>query len=67
MAKWSIVKLEEIAKSEYGMRDEELKSAKFYTFRDYVFSQITIERLYHTWVTGGDQAMIAAVKAVVAN
>lgn len=67
MAKWSIAKLEEIAKNEYSMSDEELKSAKFYTFRDYIFSQITIERLYHTWVTGGDQAMTAAVKAVVSK
>jgi len=65
MAGWLITKLGDIAKTEYNMSDSDLKSSKFYTFRNYIFSQITVERLYNIWVTGGDKALLSTVTSLV--
>lgn len=60
-----IGKLSDIAKSEYGMSESDLNSAKFNAFRDYVLSQATTEGLYSVLVTKGDTALIDNVKALV--
>lgn len=64
-AKWMIGKLEEIAQKEYKMTASDLKTQKFYTFRNYIFSQAALERLYLIWTTDGEEELIAAVKSLV--
>ncbi|WP_346356020.1 TAT (twin-arginine translocation) pathway signal sequence [Azotosporobacter soli] len=65
MAQWTIAQLQNIAKAHYGMSEQDLHSAKFYAFRDYVFSQATIERLYTIWVQGGEQKLTDTVLSLV--
>ncbi|MHC1759396.1 MAG: metal-dependent phosphohydrolase [Negativicutes bacterium] len=67
MAKWLIAEMGEIARKEYSMTEADLTSKKFNAFRNYVFSQVTIERLYYIWVNQGEAALVDAVKAVVAK
>ncbi len=64
-AKWTIAKLGEIARREYGMTDADLQTAKFFAFRNYVFSQATLEQLYLIWTTADEGALVEAVKSVV--
>jgi len=64
-AKWTIAKLGEIARREYGMTDADLQTAKFFAFRNYVFSQATLEQLYLVWTTEGEGALVETVKSVV--
>ncbi|MCE5287269.1 MAG: TAT (twin-arginine translocation) pathway signal sequence [Pelosinus sp.] len=62
---WMTKELEKIAQSEYGMNEAELKTAKFYHFRDYVYSQLTTERLYSMWVSQGEAELIRTIQTVV--
>jgi hypothetical protein len=62
---WMTNELEKIAQAEYGMNANDLKSAKFYTFRDYLYSQVTTERLYSIWVTQGEEALIQTIHGLV--
>lgn len=64
-AKWVVGKMKDLAKSAYGMNDNELDSKRFNSFRNYVFSQVTIKRLQHAWITGGDNGLRDIVGAVV--
>ncbi|MDR3565656.1 MAG: twin-arginine translocation signal domain-containing protein [Negativicutes bacterium] len=64
-AKWLIGKLKEMAKSAYGMTEADLNNKKFNSFRNYVFSQVSIKRLHQIWSTGGEQALLEAVKSAV--
>jgi len=64
-AKWMIAKLEEIAKREYGMTDADLQTKKFFAFRNYVFSQATLEQLYLIWTTESETTLIDTVKSIV--
>lgn len=61
-AKWSIEKLGQIAVKEYGMTEADLKTKTFNGFRNYVFSQATLEQLYLIWTMEGEQALIDTVK-----
>jgi hypothetical protein len=62
---WMTKELEKIAQDEYGMSEADLKSARFNTFRDYVYSQLTTERLYSIWVSQGKGELIRIIKTVV--
>ncbi len=64
-AKWMIVKLGEIARQEYRMTDADLQSQTFYAFRNYVFSQATLEQLYLIWTSQGEPALIETVTSLV--
>ena len=64
-AKWMIAKLGEIAQRDYGMNSTDLNTARFYSFRNYVFSQATIEKLYMLWTKEGEGALSAVVKNIV--
>ncbi len=64
-AKWSIEKLGQIAKKEYRMTDADLKAKKFNSFRNYVFSQATLEQLYMIWTIEGEGALTECVKSMV--
>ena len=65
-AKWMIAKLGEIAKHNYAMSEADLQTKKFNAFRNYVFSQVTLEQLYLVWTIDGDEALVDLVKIVVA-
>jgi len=64
-ASWMVAKLSEIAKKEYGMSDDDLKGKPFNSFRNYLFSQVSVKRLHQVWVENGEGALIEAVKEVV--
>ncbi len=64
-AQWTIAKLGEIARREYGMTAADLQTAKFYAFRNYVFSQATLEQLYLIWTVQGEAALTETVKSLV--
>lgn len=64
-AKWMIGKLGEIAKQEYYMTEAELKTKKFYAFRNYVFSQATLEQLYLLWTSEGETALVETITSMV--
>ncbi|WP_415713814.1 metal-dependent phosphohydrolase [Maridesulfovibrio sp.] len=64
-AKWLIPAMEEIAVEDYGMSKADLKSAKFYAFRNAVFSQATIMALYHLMQKDGKEALRKQVHAIV--
>ncbi|HWR41261.1 MAG TPA: metal-dependent phosphohydrolase [Patescibacteria group bacterium] len=64
-AQWLIGKLGEIAGKEYGMSAEDLKSAKFNHFRNYIFSQVTIKSLHHIWLEKGESGLTETVQALV--
>ncbi|HWR43398.1 twin-arginine translocation signal domain-containing protein [Sporomusa sp.] len=65
-AKWMIAKLSEIAQKEYLMTDTDLQTQKFYAFRNYVFSQATLEQLYAIWTLKNEEALVDTVKTIVA-
>jgi hypothetical protein len=64
-AKWLIPAMEEIAMQDYGLNKADLKSAKFYAFRNTVFSQATIMTLYHLMQKDGKEALRKQVHAIV--
>lgn len=64
-AKWTIAVLGNLAKSRYGLSDEDLKGAKFNALRNAVFSQATIEALYHTYSTQGPEALARVAEGLV--
>ena len=64
-ARWTIAKLQEIARQEYGMTEEDLQTKKFHAFRNYVFSQATLEQLYLIWAKEGETALLDKVKSIV--
>ncbi|MDF2876275.1 MAG: hypothetical protein K0R22_2958 [Sporomusa sp.] len=64
-AKWMIGKLSEIAQQEYHMTATDLQTKKFYAFRNYVFSQATLEQLYAIWTIKNEATLIDTVKSIV--
>lgn len=64
-AKWMIAELSEIAKSEYGMSDADLKGKKFNAFRNYLFSRVSAEYLHQVWVENGRPGLVKVVKTMV--
>jgi hypothetical protein len=64
-AKWIIAKLGEIAQKEYRLTSADLETRKFYTLRNYVFSQATLEQLYLIWTNEGETALVNTVKSIV--
>lgn len=65
-ARWMIAKLGTIAQKEYNMSADDLQTQKFNAFRNYVFSQLTLEQLYLIWTINGEAAMIDSIKSLVA-
>lgn len=64
-AKWMIARLGEIARHKYAMSEPDLQSKKFNAFRNYLFSQLTLEQLYLVWSTEGDEALLDLITATV--
>jgi hypothetical protein len=64
-AQWTIALLGEIAREDYKMTAEDLKSAKFNGFRNYVFSQTTMIGLHQTHAMAGRDAVRSTVHNLV--
>lgn len=64
-AKWTIAALGSIAVKHYGMTEADLKGKKFNAFRNYVFAQATIMKLYQDTCSGGEEALTREVKGLV--
>jgi hypothetical protein len=64
-AKWSIQVMGDIAAKNWGMNEADLKGKKFNAFRNYVFSQATMMKLYYIYSTGGEKAVADTVKLIV--
>jgi hypothetical protein len=65
MAKWTIALLGELATEKYGMSSGDLKGKPFNAFRNYVFSQATIEALYGLHSAKGRPAFAQKVATLV--
>jgi hypothetical protein len=65
-AHWSIDLLGEIAAEDYKMATDDLKSAKFNGFRNYIFSQLTMIGFHQMHAMAGRDAVRAAVHNLVA-
>lgn len=64
-AQWMVPVLEKIAMEDYGIKKAELKSKKFNSFRNVVFSQATIMGLYHLMQKHGKEALRRQVHNIV--
>ncbi|VBB07416.1 Hypothetical protein LUCI_2665 [Lucifera butyrica] len=64
-AQETIAVLAKIARKEYGLPANELKTRRFHSFRNYVASQISMMNLHHLLCTGGETAVAEAVRKVV--
>lgn len=64
-ASWMVTKLTEIAKTEYGMSEEDLKGKPFNSFRNYLFSQVSVKQLHQIWVEKGESALTDTVKGII--
>lgn len=60
-----IEKLGVLFTTKYGMTKNDLTSKKFNAFRNYVFSQLSADRLYHIWSAQGEDEFTKAVTALV--
>lgn len=65
VAKWMISVMEKIAVKEYGLSEADSKTKKFNAFRNYVFSQASIEKLYQIYNAQGEDALIKLTKSIV--
>jgi hypothetical protein len=64
-AKWLIPVMGEIAMKHYGMTEADLTGKKFNAFRNYVFAQASIMKLYQILNAEGEEALANATKAMV--
>ena len=64
-AKWLIPVVGKIAKQEYGMTDADLKGKKFNAFRNYLFSQASIMKLYQMLNEEGEAGLTKTIKTMV--
>ncbi len=64
-AHWLIPVTEEIAMQDYGFKKADLGSAKFHAFRNLVFSQATVMRLYHLMQKDGKDALRKQINSIV--
>lgn len=64
-AKWSISLLEKIARSDYGMSDSDIKGNAFNSFRNYIFSQVTILQVHHLHASRGESAVRDMVRQLI--
>lgn len=65
-AQKSIAALKNIARQEYGMSDSDLTESKFFQFRNYISSQLSMMTIHHQLSNGGEQAVAKLVKSVLA-
>ena len=65
-AKWVIGLMEGLAVADYGLKAADLKTKRFNSFRNYVFSQATMIGLYQTYAVGGQESLRTAVRNIVA-
>ena len=65
VSRWLNAEIEKMAVKEYGIAESELKSKKYNTLRNYIYSQASDMHLYQTWVDKGDKALWDAVLDVV--
>lgn len=64
-AKWLIPAMEEIAQEDYKMTADDLKGKNFNGFRNVVFSQATIMKLYHIMQKNSKEALRKQVHKIV--
>lgn len=64
-AQWLIPQLRSMAEKIYHLKGRDLEGAPFNAFRNYVFSQATIMRLYQTFVVGGEAGLTQMVGELV--
>lgn len=64
-AQWLIPVMGSIALKTYGMSEDDLKGKRFNAFRNYVFSQATIMKLYQVYSVEGKQGLTNAVTQIV--
>ena len=65
-AKWAIPLLGKIAKYEYGMSDSDLKGATFNSFRNYIFSQVSIMQVHNLYASQGESAVRDLIHQLIA-
>jgi len=64
-AKWIIPVTQQIAQEEYGFSQADLTSKKFNAFRNYVFSQVSIMKLYQIFCTKGKTGVKKEIKQLI--
>lgn len=62
-AKWTIPIIENIAKTDYNISDT--KSKSFYSFRNYIFSQVTMMGIQHIHASQGEKAVRETVHNLI--
>jgi hypothetical protein len=62
-AQWTIPLLADIAATDYGIRDT--KGASFNSFRNYIFSQVTILGIHQIYASQGERAVREAVHSLI--
>jgi len=63
-AKWTIPVIENIAKEDYGISDS--KSKAFYSFRNYIFSQVSMIGIQNIHASQGEKAVREVIHRLIA-
>lgn len=66
-AQKSIAVLQKIARQEYGMSEEDLKTANFYQFRNYICSQVSMMAVHARLSADGEPAVVELVHSLVTH
>lgn len=64
-AQKSAILLQEIAREQYQFTEEDLHSAKFNTFRNYICSQVSMMNINHLVATDGKTAVSELIKKII--
>jgi len=64
-AQWLIPILKTVAIQQYHLREEDLTGKKFNALRNYLFSQMTIMRLYHLYALQGIEGLSKIVTQII--
>jgi hypothetical protein len=64
-AKWLIPVMEKVAVQQYGMTEADLRGKRFNAFRNYVFSQASIMKLYQILNTHGEKGLAKVTNEMV--
>ncbi|WP_456325842.1 metal-dependent phosphohydrolase [Desulfonauticus submarinus] len=65
VAKWLIPIIKKIAQKEYRMSDADIHGKQFNFFRNYIFSQISIMKLYHILKNQGEEGITKIIKDLI--
>lgn len=64
-AGWVTAQLAQLAKTDYGMSEQDLQGRPFYMFRNYIFTQLEVLRLHQLWVERGEAGLRAAITKLI--